>query len=239
MRTARLPTLCASVATRCQHWQWGGPKWTKVWTGLISSLCHQMSLAGGVPCTVRSYVQGSGVGHGSLYSEVLCREGASLYSDVQCIMGNGHIDPPQNRCWYLVSTGEIQCIMGNGLMGPPHWTDRQTDTTENITFPQLRCREITMVWLRALQVKSLLKYPAKISYWIFYPSVLSFFPVIKSQIQFSNCPTRYFHFIHGFRVQRVRLQRERTTFFIEKKTTFDGIIDVRKVLLQRLITSRF
>ena len=113
MRTARLPTLCASVATRCQHWQWGGPKWTKVWTGLISSLCHQMSLAGGVPCTVRSYVQGSGVGHGSLYSEVLCREGASLYSDVQCIMGNGHIDPPKTGAdtWCLLVRSNASWVM--------------------------------------------------------------------------------------------------------------------------------
>ena len=53
--------------------------------------------------------------------------------------------------------------------------------------------------------------------------------MIKSQIQFSNCPARYFHFIHGFRVQRVRLQRERATFFIEKKPTFDGIIDRSRV----------
>ena len=35
---------------------------------------------------------------------------------------------------------EVQCIMGNGHMGPlPYPVDRKmTDTTENITFPQLR-----------------------------------------------------------------------------------------------------
>ena len=31
--------------------------------------------------------------------------------------------------------GEVQCIMANGHMGPPHPPDRQTDITENITFP--------------------------------------------------------------------------------------------------------
>ena len=34
--------------------------------------------------------------------------------------------------------GEVQCILGNGHMGTPEQTDRQTETTENITFPQLR-----------------------------------------------------------------------------------------------------
>ena len=37
---------------------------------------------------------------------------------------------------------EDQCIMGNGRMGPPSlypsFMDRQTHTSENITFPQLR-----------------------------------------------------------------------------------------------------
>ena len=32
---------------------------------------------------------------------------------------------------------EVECIMGNGDMGTPC---EQTDTTENITFPQIRWR---------------------------------------------------------------------------------------------------
>ena len=57
----------------------------------VSSDHHQMSLAGGP----RSDVQGQGEG--------------ALYSEVQCIIGNGHMA-----------------------------MDRQTHTYENITFPQLR-----------------------------------------------------------------------------------------------------
>ena len=39
--------------------------------------------------------------------------------------------------WALYS--EVWCIMGNGHMGSPRG---QTDTTENITFPQLRLRAV-------------------------------------------------------------------------------------------------
>ena len=77
MFTARLPTVCASVATRCKYWG----------TSLIMS-----------------YV----------------REGAgrkALYTEVQYIMGNGHMGSP------LVSS--------------------LTDTSENITFLQLRWRAAT------------------------------------------------------------------------------------------------
>ena len=36
---------------------------------------------------------------------------------------------------------EVQCIMGNGIMMTP--INRQTDMTENITFPQLRWLAVT------------------------------------------------------------------------------------------------
>ena len=64
----------------------GGSTGELVWTGLKSDV-HQMSLAGGwVPC---------------------------LYSEMQCIMDNGHLGTPPRR---------------------------QTDMTEHITFPQPRWR---------------------------------------------------------------------------------------------------
>ena len=39
---------------------------------------------------------------------------------------------------------DVQCIIGNGHMGTPSPVDRQTDTCENITFPQLRWRLVIM-----------------------------------------------------------------------------------------------
>ena len=87
----------------------------------ISSLGHQMSLAerpctlrsrlskfehawglGPVGqdkrglCTVRPYVLGTGASGGSVYSEVP-RPWGSLYSEVQCTMGNGHLGPHVDR----------------------------------------------------------------------------------------------------------------------------------------------
>ena len=38
--------------------------------------------------------------------------------------------------------GEAQCITGNGYILLPSPVDRMTDTTETITFPQLRWREV-------------------------------------------------------------------------------------------------
>ena len=38
--------------------------------------------------------------------------------------------------------GDVQCIMGNYHIGSPS-VNRQTHTTENITFPQLRWRAVT------------------------------------------------------------------------------------------------
>ena len=92
MYRPHVPTLHASIATRCQHWEC--PKLKKF--EQVSTDGHQMSLAeGGGLCSVTSHVQG---GWGSLCSEILCsREEAgqwlALYREVQCIIGDGHMDP--------------------------------------------------------------------------------------------------------------------------------------------------
>ena len=44
---------------------------------------------------------------------------------------------------------EVQCIIGNGHRGTP--LDRITDTCENITFPQLRWQAVTTPIMRYLQ----------------------------------------------------------------------------------------
>ena len=119
MGTARLPTIHASVATRCQHWGGRVLKWTSL---NKSHLCHQMSLVGvrvrrvpiqsyvqkrgwGVPCMVRSHVQRQG-GPGS--SPWMMRSNVS---------------------WIMVTWDT--CL----------WTEWGTDTTEDITFPQLRSQD--------------------------------------------------------------------------------------------------
>ena len=79
MRITRLPTVHGSAATRCQHCR-GGSSSEQFWTGFQSWPPDVTSR--GVP--VREVPWGD------------------LYSEVQCIMGNGH-------------------------MGPL-WTDRLTDT---------------------------------------------------------------------------------------------------------------
>ena len=38
---------------------------------------------------------------------------------------------------HVMLYGEVQCIRADGHVGLPLWTDRQTDTTENITFATL------------------------------------------------------------------------------------------------------
>ena len=53
------------------------------------------------------------------------------------------------------SYDEVQCIMSNGHMGPP--VNKQTDMSENITFPQLCWRAV---------IKS------KTSYLSRYPTVI-------------------------------------------------------------------
>ena len=89
----------------------------------ISSLGHQLSLGGG-PRTVRSHVWGGGrVGMVPVLVGFPCRVWGglgpvgALYVEVQCIMGNCHIGTPVGR---------------------------QTDTTENIFFPQLHRRAVNM-----------------------------------------------------------------------------------------------
>ena len=58
-------------------------------------------------------------------------------SDV-CSWGQGCWELGRGRQLYT----EVQCIMGNGHMGPSAWTEWQTDTCENITFPQLHWRVV-------------------------------------------------------------------------------------------------
>ena len=43
---------------------------------------------------------------------------------------------------------KVECLMGNGHMGPPQpLTDRQTHTIENVTFPQMHWRvQISMLY---------------------------------------------------------------------------------------------
>ena len=86
MRTARLPTVCASIATRYQYWLGGGPKVNEF--EQVSSIGHQMSLARGpLQCGLMS--------RGSLYGEVPCPKGLGVpVGEVQSIMGNGHMGAP-------------------------------------------------------------------------------------------------------------------------------------------------
>ena len=83
----------------------GGPQLNKL--EQVYSLGHQMSVLLRVLCLQEARVRRA---H---YSEVPCLGWRSLYGEVQCIMGNGHM----------------------GLL-----VNRQADTTENITFPKLSCR---------------------------------------------------------------------------------------------------
>ena len=64
------------------------------------------------------------------------------------VLGAGPVEGgPQVSCvvpgqWGSVYS-EVQCIMGNGHMGTPPWTHTHKHTCENITFPQLRWRAVT------------------------------------------------------------------------------------------------
>ena len=74
----------------------------------------------------------------------------SAVSDPGYLVNRGHLLVFSYQLYVLESTiflppatgvgeelySEVHCIMGNGHMGPLRWTD----TTENITFPQLPCR---------------------------------------------------------------------------------------------------
>ena len=87
MRTTHLPTVCASIVTRCQH-RWGCPQVNKF--EQTSSLGHQMlaPFGGYGPQMKKSVPVGAGL-VGVLYSEVQCLEwggaGGSLYSEVPCL----------------------------------------------------------------------------------------------------------------------------------------------------------
>ena len=115
MRTACLPTVHASVSTRCHH-QWGGGCSQVNMSEQVPSLGHQIPPAQG-PCTVRSHVWGC-QGLGGQCTLRFHVQGGSLFGEVQCIMGNGRITPP------------------------PSCTEWLTDTTENITFPEFRWRVV-------------------------------------------------------------------------------------------------
>ena len=114
IHTTPLQTVCASVVTTRCSWR-GGPQMNKF--EQVSSDGHQMSQAGG-------RVWGGG--------NVWYPGWTDLYSEVQCIMGNGHI-------W-----------------GAPPLTEWRTDTTENITFPQHRWRAVN---IKAKYLKR--EYPAR------------------------------------------------------------------------------
>ena len=47
----------------------------------------------------------------------------------------------QQNTYRPLADSEVQCIIGNGHMGPPN-VIRQTDKTKNIIFPQLRWRAV-------------------------------------------------------------------------------------------------
>ena len=98
MRTTRLPTIRA-LAIRCQY-QWGeSPQINKF--EQVSSDCHQMSLAGGPISDIFWLGGGSDVrvraeGVMGPMSDVPLgggqgQEGGELYSEIQCIMVNGHM----------------------------------------------------------------------------------------------------------------------------------------------------
>ena len=98
MHAARLETLCASVSvatSRCPSQ--GGPQMNKL--EKVSSDCHLMALAGGGARSrgVTGLMSRGDVGEGR--SNVQRgggrgRTGGGLYSEVQCILGNGHIGIP-------------------------------------------------------------------------------------------------------------------------------------------------
>ena len=96
---------------------------------------HQMS----------ALVRGEGLQVNSLQSwspDVITRMGGDGVSTVRShVQGVGAL------------YSEVQCIMGNGHMGHlPGQNDRQTDTTENITFLQLHFRAAIICLFVAVKV---------------------------------------------------------------------------------------
>ena len=153
MHTARLSTVLASIATRCQHLV-GGPQVKKF--EQASSLGHQM-LPPDAPCTVRrSHVGGGGLGIKlgmggkagvSLYNgEVPCRgrgvwesswgwearqgcPSTTVRSHVGCRVGaRGFLYcTMRSHIWGGSLYGDVQSIIGNSNMGhPPGQNDWQT-----------------------------------------------------------------------------------------------------------------
>ena len=136
MRTCRLPTKHASVATRCQQWEGEETSSEQVLTGLQSwppvitngGLCtvrsHVQGVGWGIPCTVRSHVGRGGV-------RVL---GGPLYSEVQYIIGNGHMGSPSVNRMHM-SVGRVQgvpCTVGSNaswviVTWDPPCVNRMTD----------------------------------------------------------------------------------------------------------------
>ena len=118
MRTTRLPTIRA-LAIRCQY-QWGeSPQINKF--EQVSSDCHQMSLAGG-PISDIFWL---GVG-----SDVRVRAEGSW---VPCLMSRWGEDRARRVGNYTVKSNASWLMV---TWGPP--INRQTVTSEDITFPQLR-----------------------------------------------------------------------------------------------------
>ena len=86
MRTVRLTNVHASVATRCQH----RSSSEQVWTGL-----QFWSLD--VTRRGQCWEQGVPVQWGPMLGEGLEGYGASLYGEIQCIMGNCEMGPPHEQ----------------------------------------------------------------------------------------------------------------------------------------------
>ena len=80
--SSRMPTICASIASKCQQCR-GSPQVNKF--EKVSSDGHQMPLAGRSLSSEVPWGQNFG-------SET--RTSVGLYSEVQCIMGNDHMDHP-------------------------------------------------------------------------------------------------------------------------------------------------
>ena len=69
---------------------------------------------------------------------------------VPCLISGGATGGPMSGVWERDRTRgalyrEVQCVMGNGHLGPP---GGQTDTTEKITFPQLRWLAVIITFNR-------------------------------------------------------------------------------------------
>ena len=171
MHTARLSTVLASIATRCQHLV-GGPQVKKF--EQASSLGHQM-IPPDAPCTVRrSHVGGGGWGsswgwgarQGCPSTTVRSHVGGGGFGSQAGGGGQGRGVPlqrwgpmlvvglgPGSSCtvqWGPIFEGGLCMVMSNPLSVMVTWDtlppDRMTDRHDwNITFPQLRCRVAKMI----------------------------------------------------------------------------------------------